>query len=332
MHNKVIFVAWYNGPDSRNEGIARLLNAETYYIGKRMRNKIFSFLSYFSKTFSTFRLYYLKKPDVIIIVNNIWILPFITLLYSLLSKKKVILDTHSDPFTNSYSFITYPRILHKCFVKISLLSIVTNQQHEKIVKKWGGNAIVFPDPPLDLEDIITSSSMLSDIKIDRSSLNIVYVCTFSFDEPFLLAIQAFSRLPKIKFFITGNYKNIKLTKYDNIVYTNYLPRADYISLITHCDALITLTNRENTMQCAGNEALSLGKPLIISKTKFLQEYFKSSAVYVESNVESIVDGVNTLIKNLSIYKVYIRKLKDIKMKESLKIAESINGFINSKVT
>ena len=56
---------------------------------------------------------------------------------------------------------------------------------------------------------------------------------------------------------------------------------EYVSMLYSVDATIDLTNRENCLVCGAYESVAAGKPMILSKTQALMEYFNKGAVYVE---------------------------------------------------
>ena len=59
---------------------------------------------------------------------------------------------------------------------------------------------------------------------------------------------------------------------------NQISASDISQIFKNADILMSLTTRENTMQCGGNEALSLGKPLITSDTRFLRQHFSKGCI------------------------------------------------------
>ena len=62
------------------------------------------------------------------------------------------------------------------------------------------------------------------------------------------------------------------------------------------DATIDLTTRENCLVCGAYESLAAGKPMILSKTRALMNYFSQAAVYVEHTAEDLERGIHEALK------------------------------------
>jgi glycosyltransferase involved in cell wall biosynthesis len=121
-------------------------------------------------------------------------------------------------------------------------------------------------------------------------------------------------LSDVDFYITGKPKSTidsllkKIPK--NCHLTGYLPYDKYISLLRGADLVIDLTNRDHTLLLGGFEAVSLGKPLIVSAWPVLREYFVSGTVFVPNTVEGISQGVRQAQDNLAALKVDMLCLRD----------------------
>ena len=308
--NKIIFIAW-NAYHARNESISKMMDINSYHIGKRERNIFISALSFIPKSFKTIAVLIKEKPDIIIITNNAWVLPALSIIYCKINGIKLIFDTHSRGISSKW--IKYPDFLRKYFVKKSHVNIVTNVKHANIVRKWGGRPFVFPDPPMDMTTEKSENYVVS------NKINICYISSYSEDEPYEEVINSVIGLSQVTLYVTGNFKKAKkkLIKSKNIVHTGFLKRAQYVDLLKKSDIIMVLTTRDNTFQCGGNEALSLEKPLITSNTEFLKRYFGENAVYVNpNNSNSIRKGIIYAIKNKNKYEQKISKLREKKIKKS----------------
>ena len=297
--DNVIFIAW-NKYHTRNDSVSRQLNIKSYHIGKNQKNRFHSILSYLIKTIATIRIINKEKPKTIIVTNTVFVLPAVCLIIGKIKNIHVVLDTHTRGIHNS--FFAYPKCLRVYFARIAALNLVTNTAHFKIVKSWGAKAFVLPDPPL----LLAGDS--SKFNVPANRINICFINTYSEDEPYNEVIACAGKLKDVNFYITGNCKDINLPHLPNLVYTGFLERSKYLALLSNADILMTLTTRDDTFQCGGNEALSLGKPLITSDTKMLRAYFHDSCVYVRPVAESIETGIHVMIANINLYKERIKKL------------------------
>jgi glycosyltransferase involved in cell wall biosynthesis len=311
MSDKVIFLAW-NQYTNRNVVLSSLLGIDAFHIGKSRKTKMSSLFSYIGKFFATINVFRKQKPDIVIVTNSAFVLPLACFILKPFFGFRIILDSHSSGIYNS--FLAYPKFLMILFSRRALLNIVTNDVHASLVNARGGQTLVLPDPPMDVDPIKE--------QIARSPKSICFINTYSSDEPYLEVINCAGQTPDIHFYITGNPGNRKLPEYQNLTYTGFLPRADYLALLQRVDMILVLTTRENTFQCGGNEAMSFRKPLIISKTEYLMHYFEDACVYVEPDQQSISDGIRKLSSDYENYVHRISLLYEHKTADSRqKIAE-----------
>lgn len=319
LKSKAVFIAW-NSYHTRNESISNVLGIKNIHVGKKQSNILLSAISFIPKSIKTILIFKKEKPNILIVTNNAWVLPALSIILCKLTGTNLIFDTHSCGIVSNQ--IKYPNIFKRYFAKLADFSLVTNEKHAKIVRHWGGNAFVLPDPPLDLEENKTECYNVSD------KINICYINMYAFDEPYTEVVNAVKDMNDVMLYITGNYINNKktLSKSENIVHTGFLKRPQYIDLLKKSDIIMVLTTRENTFQCGGNEALSLGKPLITSNTKMLTNYFRKGAIFVNPcNSESINNGIEKMITNLSFYE---NEMKELKKEKELEAHNKINQIID----
>lgn len=120
--------------------------------------------------------------------------------------------------------------------------------------------------------------------------------------------------------MTGDYDKKRINPGDlpkNVVLTGFLPEKDYVSMLHSVDATIDLTNRENCLVCGAYESIAAGKPMVLTKTRALMEYFNQGAVYVEHTTESITNGIKEVIQRNNELSKKIRNLKKIRISEWL---------------
>ncbi len=285
----IVFIGW-DGFDQRNEGYCKILGARSLYIGKHHPNRFIAFLSWVGKTYSSWRILKQICPDIVIIKNTQWVIAAALLFIRTRLRFRLVLDSHSSAFDGG---IVYPAFLHRKFVRKADLSLVTNEADRKQVARWGGRVSVIPFPPVDygLEEI--ESYPLSE------EFNICFVHTYANDEPYDIVMEAVERVSDVHLYVTGNPEKSTHPLCDSprIVHTGFLKRSEYLGLLTGCDAVMTLTTRDNTMQKAGNEAIFLGRPLITSDLKFLREYFQKGTIYVPLTVDGVEDGIRKMKKH-----------------------------------
>jgi len=301
---KILFISWGNYLQGK-ESIANYFGVRSIYIGKKQDNRIASIISYPLKIIRTIITVWQEDPYGIIVTNTMWLLPAICIIIGKILNIKIIFHTHTCGIVNSQ--YAYPNFLKHLFVKIASQNYVSNENHKKIVEKWGGKATVLPDPPIDFSESNEEKYILS------NNVNICYINNYMSDEPYKEVIDAFLDLKEITLYITGNPRNKIIIDYPNIIHTGYLTRSKYIFLIKHCEVLMVLTKQEDTFQCGANEALSLGKPLITSNTRYLKSYFTKGTVFVDINPSSIKEGIVRILDNIEKYSHEMRTLREEKI-------------------
>lgn len=246
---------------------------------------------------------------------------FVNLVFSYLFRYKLVFDSHSCAF--DHEFIKYPLSLSKYFARKADLSIVTNESYSKLLTSIGAKAIIISDVPFE-------NKLTTDERIKLSeNINVCYVCNYSADEPFLEVFAAANKLENIKIHVTGNFKkaNVLPQDYPNVHFTGFLSTEDYKKYINSVDILMTLTTRENTMQRAGSEAISVGKPLITSDTQMLRNYFKHGTIFVNNTSNGIASGILKAIEKLLVLKEEILLMKNERKTEFSSKLETLKKIL-----
>lgn len=68
-------------------------------------------------------------------------------------------------------------------------------------------------------------------------------------------------------------------------------------LLSACDVILVLTSVDGTQPSGASEALSLGKPLVISDFEIIRDLFPRGAVYVDNNGKAIAEGIREALSN-----------------------------------
>ena len=97
----------------------------------------------------------------------------------------------------------------------------------------------------------------------------------------------------------------------NVVFTGYLSEEDYISMLHAADIVMCLTKNDYTLTCGAYEGLSLGKPMILSNTLTIRNYFSKGAVYADSDSKSIKKSLFHCLATYDTLKSEVAELKSI---------------------
>lgn len=272
--------------------------------------------------FKTILIIFVELPNLVIVQNPSLILSLFALFLSKIVRFKVVVDAHNEGLIPFHSRHNWLMPIYSSIQKWAHLTIVTNKGLAEKVLGNGGN-------PFILEDKIPQFANPHRVSL-KGRQNLVLVCTFQKDEPYVETIKAASFIgPSIYLYITGPYRkapqDIILGAPPNVLFTGFLPDQDYINLLFSCDAVIDLTLMKDCLVCGAYEAVALGKPMIISDTEALRGYFSRGAVYTKNTPQEIANSIAYALENSEKLESDISLLKaDLERDWNCKFAALIN--------
>ena len=168
------------------------------------------------------------------------------------------------------------------------LVIVTNQGHADYIARLGGRSYVCPDPLPVLPDLRPAMLSLPDKAV-------FLVCSFYDDEPYNEVLAAFARLKGkgYELFVSGNYRKgaIQPAHFPWVRFLGYVPYEVYCDYLRSCALVVDLTVVEDCLVCGAYEALAAGKPLVLSRTRALRDYFGTAALLTDNTIDGIAASV-----------------------------------------
>jgi glycosyltransferase involved in cell wall biosynthesis len=308
-HGKTVWISWEI--HRRTRELANAFGADLFVYNCDSSNG--PVLRYVLSSFYTIRYIFRSRPDILIVQNPSLVLASLACLLKTFFNFKLVVDRHTNFWLEAENSFRPKALVFALFSKYSLrhadLTIVTNPYLKGIVEEKGGRGFVLTDKLPALERRNNKSL--------NGRWNIVFISTFSDDEPYLEVFKAARSInPDVYIYVTGNFKkimnHIPKDMPPNLVLTGFLEEQDFIDMLFSADAIMDFTTAEWTLVCGGYEAISAGKPFITSDKIVLREYFNKGTVFVENNYLEISNGVNTIINNLSQYESEIKVLKDEK--------------------
>jgi glycosyltransferase involved in cell wall biosynthesis len=240
---------------------------------------------YLVQAWQTWRVLRWERPDVVLVQNPPIFCALVAFLYARRYSAQYIIDSHTGAFLSRKW--RWSLGLHRMLSRGALVTIVHNTHQEEIVRRWGCPYCVLAFVPGDYP--------AGEPFPLNGPFNVAVISSFLSDEPVDVILEAASRLPEARFYLTGDSKRIAprllAEKPDNCCLTGYLPDEQYVGLLRSVDAVMTLTTSDHTLLMAAFEAVSLGKPLITSDWSILQNYFYQGTVHVSNTVEGVCEGV-----------------------------------------
>jgi glycosyltransferase involved in cell wall biosynthesis len=227
------------------------------------------------------------RPEIVIATN-----PSLVLGLVLLGLRKwygfvLVSDAHYFGVRAIHGRRILQRLLDFYNVNTDLV-IVTNDGHAKYLANQGCRAYVCPDP---LPDLPAQTSLA----VSVPAKSVLLVCSFDEDEPYQAAFAAFARLREggYALFVSGNYKKVQIdpAQFPWVHFLGFVSEEEYYSYLGSCSVILDLTTLEDCLVCGAYEALAAGKPLVISNTRALRDYFGSVALLTGNTPEAIIENV-----------------------------------------
>lgn len=320
-----VFLVW--APSSpRAQGLARSLDARLFMLSYKFKRKLYSPVKYPLLFVKSLYLLTRLKPEIVFCQEPSFLCTLAALAYHYISRQgsRIVVDAHTAAFEAPWSRF---KSLHKLLLERTTGIIVTNKGlQDRLRKKYGlEKCMVLPDkiPDLTSNNLQQQENPKGKSAVQDGGFSVAVICSFSSDEPLSEIIEAARIAPEIKFYVTGNYNSARLSnqvasaekKVHNLVFTGYLSRADYISLLSKVDSIVVLTKRNDTMLAGAQEALSLQKPLVTSSWPPLLQYFNRGTVHVDNTPDEIAQAISRIRTNYSEFEKEISILKQIRQKE-----------------
>jgi len=245
-----------------------------------------------------------------VVQNPSIVLSFFAALVKPIFKYQLIIDLHTLYISPKGFKKIAMDFLNDFSLKRGDIVIVTNESYrEKIQRKIRTKIFILPDRIPDFDYEFKAMPL-------KGKNNVLFICTFSEDEPWEEVISAGTLLDQdISVYISGKNQLGQEAIPPNVILTGFVPDEDYQNLLRSADIIMVLTEEDDCMVCGAYEAVSAEKPLILSDKEVLREYFSNGTVFTQNNRKDIADAINLAIKNKSVLKEGIRNLKRIRRTE-----------------
>jgi glycosyltransferase involved in cell wall biosynthesis len=239
-----------------------------------------------------------RRPQRVICQNPSLVLTWVCCVSRPILGYELVVDRHSnfklESRDSSELKLRLFHVVSRWTVRKADLTIVTNANLKKVVDDWGGVGFVLPDKmPAMVTSIVWPDG-------HERQLVAVFVASFDTDEPLAEVLEAARELKQqFHFYVTGNYRRagIKPDPADtNVTFTGFLSDDQYVALLRRADVVVVLTNEEDLLNCGSYEAVALGRPMLLSATKAIREYFNEGAIYCDNSTSGILAGLRELAR------------------------------------
>lgn len=262
-----------------------------------------------------------EKPRIIFAQNPSLVLAALVIIYAQLRGRKIVIDAHNAglfPAEGKYRSLNW--LASKLF-RWTTLTIVSNEELVSHVEGLKGHAIAIPDP---IPDLVRPA----EVAPLNGAFNVLFICSWAEDEPYLEVLRAAAALDSdIFIYITGNSRGkeqqLGTTLPANVVLTGYLHEQEFNALLFRCDVAMVLTTRDNCLLCGAYEGVAAGKPLLLSDTRALRNYFSKGAVYIENTADLIARGIEDSRSRHASIRQEVAELKNMRNSEYKLLLENL---------
>lgn len=303
---KKVFIAW-SRLSSRTKRYARILKLKIFFIRDRP--------PYLRCMFYTLRKLLRERNDIVFVQLAPGPLLMLASILKYIRGYILIADMHSffvRPSSAGGAIINKPFVYFLRFCDMIMVhsGAVKNMLPRKIKRK----TIVVYDPPIDIGRV--------KLQPKKEEFTIVFPASFAKDEPIENIIMAVKRLLQrgmnIKLLITGRYERRReLLKYSdgkNIVFTGFLPTEKYYELLKSCDIIAALTKVSYSLMAVALEAMSIGKPLLLSDKPVFKKFFNKGVIYTDNSIDDLEKKIEMAYKNSSQLEKLSKEMMQVRMR------------------
>jgi glycosyltransferase involved in cell wall biosynthesis len=130
-------------------------------------------------------------------------------------------------------------------------------------------------------------------------VRLLVIATYASDEPIAAILDAARQLVgSAEFQFTGNFRKLDpatvASVAPNVTFLGFVTDEEYWERMRAADAVVDLTLLDDCLVCGAYEAVAVGRPLVLSDTRALRDYFRQGAVYCGAEPAAIVSAVRQL--------------------------------------
>lgn len=198
---------------------------------------------------------------------------------------KIVADCHNASLRPPWSRLPlFYTVLNRCD-----LILVHNDDVARDATALG----VAGDRLLVLEDAPAYRNRVPTSHVAKDGEGHVLVpCSFHNDEPILEVLDAARAFPDVTFKITGPRARAEAKGYvgkapANVIFTGFVCVEEYDKLVWTARAILGLTLLDGIQLSVAGEAISAGRPLILSNTSTLRRLYGQGARFTENTAASL---------------------------------------------
>lgn len=301
---EILWVTWE--VQRRNRSISQRLGARLLEIDGVGQGRLARYLRSSVRTVLTA---VREKPDAIVASNPSMVLASLAVVLGKALRRPVLIDTHNVGIRVNGGEGSLGDYLATAIARGADVTIVHNDDLVDEVRKRGGRPFVLPDPVPELP----ARDEASRFPLFTGKQNVLYVCTYDADEPYAEVARAGAYLPPdVHVYVSGRRKErlLALGPPPNVIPTGFLSEQDYVRALEAADVVMVLTTMADCAQCGAYEAVSAGRPMVLTGTTTLRTIFSRGAVYTENRPEDIARAIQQALAEKRELGKQVARLRD----------------------
>ena len=286
---KRLWIAWEDDSSIRSRVLADELGADYRAFTRFTGSRLFGWLRYPAATLATLWILLGHRPDLLVVQNPSILLAFQAAVLRTVFGYRLVIDLHTQFLEATGLSRLVADALHGYGLRHCDAVIVTNESYrQRIERQTDRPVFVLPDKVPEVGQDATSYAV-------EGEFNVLYICTFSNDEPWEEVVAAAELMPTdTRIYISGRNPLDPDQVTEHVVLTGFLPRDEYQNLLRSVDAVMVLTTAEENLVCGGYEAVGAEKPLILSDTAALRGLFRKGTVFTQNDRRAIASAISDL--------------------------------------
>jgi glycosyltransferase involved in cell wall biosynthesis len=284
-----IWMSWHHS--RRSQGLAHLLSLEMIALQLEAWTPL---RHAFSFVWTCWQL--LRRRPATIFIQHSFLLTLTIALYSSMRRggPLIIVDIHTKALRRGLPGAAgkiFLRLRQWSFRRVRLV-IVANSEMLPMAMQLGAPVLVMPDPlPRPTWPAVSAGPRTN---------YFVLVASYATDEPWEEFLAVAGEIDTT-FYCTGKPTARVLrgnTLPPNVRLTGWLSEDAYWQLLSGATGVMSLTREEGCVQCGAAEALSVGRPVVLTGTEAQRAEFRDAAAYVNLDLGNLHPIINLIRRNI----------------------------------
>jgi len=286
-HPRIMVVAWERF-QSRTRALGPALGGTSHHIhgGWPGRHPAVLPLRYLGDGVRMWRMLRRQRPDVLVVISPPVVAPLVGWLWCLWHRRLLVIDCHTGAL-HSLKW-GWARPLHRFLFRQARVVLVHTEEDERGVRRWGVPAVLLPDDLPEADEASPSPER-------ATKSQVVVAGSFDWNEPVAAALATARLLPDIEVRLTGDTgrlsASVRSSAGANVVFTGYLPYEQFLGELITADVVAAFSIDPHIMNRAAFEAISLGRPLVLSDLPGLRARFGEAAIFCANEPAAMAQAI-----------------------------------------